>query len=768
MSSSSHSGLSTQHSALGAGDYTPFGYLRNPFAVARSWEEGEGGGLRATLERPGFGWVYPWPRQPSSGAGLELGCSLGAHTWHTRADFAQLGYRSAHHSCLVFSYDWRLAGLELHACFLLAERDVLLCVVDVQPRAAVDGSTPLLHLRLHGWRRAGAARARLVGQDGLVELGAEVPPHWLILGRDEPLVAATLEADAVIFTLPLEARSQRLVATLARGPRGQEAGRAALARADHLLAERLEEDRAFWAACPRLEGDWPAHWRNGWVYDLETTRMLIFPPGGIFTDVWPAWMVDWPRAVLAEGSLDTMRLSYAQPELAQRAALSLFRDTPGPNVPCVFQGGEPNMVAADGSVCGTSPAWCIPFYNLWLLYLRTLDRAWLAELLPHLEAYLRWWLAERTDEQGWVVYKCTWESGEDASPRLDPDREGDHVIAAFTRPVELQATLSHSATILACFARELGQETTATAWEGVAAEYRRRTRQLWDPRSGRFRDWDKRRNAFIAPSGASDYWGSDPTRFSPLSLAPLLFGVATPAQRARLRTEVEYYAAPPAIEWPSWSWVVLESAAWAGYHDFAARVAAEIVERVYRANDRRSLEPHARPMPGVAPEYWPLDLASFQGSDAYGWGANTAALLLRHVVGFLESPFTAGCRFRLVPAGGWGLADAGTRGRGDAETRGREDAGTRRYEEPLPASPRPRVPASAGGRYRVANLGYRGWRFDLTYESTADGIETTLELAEAAHCRIEGKATRYRSRAPARLHRFRLTPGQTANVDFRF
>ena len=84
--------------------------------------------------------------------------------------------------------------------------------------------------------------------------------------------------------------------------------------------------------------------------------MLLFPPGGIFTDVWPAWMVDWPRAVLAEGSLDAMRLSYAQPELAQRAVLSLFRDTPGPNVPCVFQGGEFNMVAADGSACGTSPA----------------------------------------------------------------------------------------------------------------------------------------------------------------------------------------------------------------------------------------------------------------------------------------------------------------------------------------------------------------------------------------------------------------------------
>ena len=718
-----------------APDFTPYGYLRNPFAVARDWEGGEGGGLRATLERPGFGWEYPWARRPTAGAGLELGCRLGERSWRSRADFAGLGYRSTHHSSLVFSYDWSLSGLNVHARFLLAGRDALLCIVDFEPEsgawASGDGSMPvLLELSLRGWRRDGRAVARLVGRDGRVDLGEDLPPHWLILesaaAEHSPRM---VDSDSVTFSMPVAGRSGRIAAALARGPRGPDAGRAAIARAQMLLAERLAEDRAFWTTCPRLEGDWPLHWRNGWVYDMETTRMLLFPPGGIFKDVWPAWMVDWPRAVLAEGTLDAMRLSYARPDLAQRAVLSLFRDTPGLNVPCVFQGGEFNMVAADGSTCGTSPAWCLPFYNVWLIYLRTLDRTWLAELLPLLELYLRWWLENRTDEQGWVVYKCTWESGEDASPRLDPEREGDHVIAAFTRPVELQATVSQSATMLAFFAAELGQETSSSHWRRVAALYRRRTRQLWDAQAGRFRDWDKRRNAFIAPSAASDYWGSDPTRFSPLSLTPLLFDVATHAQRARLRAEVKLYDASPTIEWPSWSWAVLESAAWAGFHDFTARMAAGIVERVYRANDRRVWEGPPSPMPGVSPEYWPLDVAGFKGSAGYGWGANTAAMVMRQLVGFLESPAPSVCLFRLVP----GLLD---------------------FEG-----------AKGGTGYRVANLGYRGHRFDLTYEPTPKGVEVTLELTEAIHCRVQGGSSTYESRQPSRVHRFRLVPGRVAQAE---
>lgn len=106
-------------------------------------------------------------------------------------------------------------------------------------------------------------------------------------------------------------------------------------------------------------------------------------------------------------------------------------------------------------------------------------------------------------------------------------------------------------------------------------------------------------------------------------------------------------------------------------------------------------------------------------------------MLLRQLVGFLESPSTSGCAFRLVP----GLPDFGD--------------------------------AKDGRRYRVANLGYRGQRFDLTYEPTAEGIEATIELAEPAHCRVQGGSSSYDSARPSRVHRFRLVPGRVAQAELR-
>ena len=83
--------------------------------------------------------------------------------------------------------------------------------------------------------------------------------------------------------------------------------------------QKKRADDVFWSHAPRLTGDWPEHWRRGWVYDMETTRLLLLPPGGIFRGEWPTWMAAWPRAVLAEGALDLDRLGLAEPLRAQDA-----------------------------------------------------------------------------------------------------------------------------------------------------------------------------------------------------------------------------------------------------------------------------------------------------------------------------------------------------------------------------------------------------------------------------------------------------------------
>ena len=630
-------------------DFTPFGYLHNTGHRARAWGDTEGGNLRTAPDWLGVEWVYPVGRDPSSRATLALETVVDGRPCRTRADFDAIGLNSRHHSCLIFGCDWQHDGVSVDARFFLIDEDNLCLRVGVVNRAAAD------------------RRATLT----IVDHIEGNPPELHVLAGPKEL-DVTLGAG----------ESHHLTSVLARGVEAQANAPRALQNAESTYARLLAEDAAFAASCPTLFGDWPAHWREGLHHDFQTTRMLVQPADGIFTDVWPAWMAAWPRVVLAEGTLDMLRLAYADPVLAQRAVLSLFRDAPEANIPCVFAGGEYNMVGADGSRCGTSPAWCLPFLNLQLLYLRTLDRAWLSELYPLAEAYLDWWLQHRTDAKGWIVYKCTWESGEDGNPRLDPSGSGDADISNRTRPVELQATLAHAAGVLALFAGELGRD--AQRWRSIERDYRERTRQLFDASASRYRDWliDEQRPQ--EPCPGHQYWGIDPCRYSAQSLSPLLIGL--PLDEA----EVWRHAAPPWTLWPSWTWSLVESAAAAGLYRGVGNLVFQTIDRVYRATTRRELGSFARPMPGSSPEYWPEDWRTYGGSDAYGWGATTANLLIRHLFGFKESMQTDGWVAELTPA----LPD--------------------RMLTP-------------GARYGIRRLNYRGLQFELTYTVVADGLIARLD-----------------------------------------
>src|SRR5438874_952076 len=107
---------------------------------------------------------------------------------------------------------------------------------------------------------------------------------------------------------------------------------------------------------------------------------------------------------------------------------SLLSVSSGSSLPLAVARTRPRPLRPEqrpGSRCGTSPAWCLPFLNLELLYLRTLDRGWLEQLYPYASAFASWWLENRVDAEGWLVYKCTWEAGEDGNPRLDPTGSGN-------------------------------------------------------------------------------------------------------------------------------------------------------------------------------------------------------------------------------------------------------------------------------------------------------------------------------------------------------
>jgi hypothetical protein len=299
------------------------------------------------------------------------------------------------------------------------------------------------------------------------------------------------------------------------------------------------------------------------------------------------------------------------------------------------------MVARDGSRCGTSPAWCLPLLNLELLYLRTLDRDWLADIYPRAAAYLEWWLAHRADSAGWLVYKCTWESGEDGNPRLDPSGSGDADISRRGRP-ELQATFAHAADVMAFFADQLREDSAR--WRRLNDEYRRRTEQLFHPIERRYVDWLIAEERPLLDCPDHPYWGLDACRYSAQSLTPLLLGLPLDPE------EIWRHATPPWTLWPSWTWSLVESAAAAGQYIGIGRLAFETIDRVYRITTRRDLGSLRRPLPGSSPEFWPEDWRTYGGSDAYGWGATTANLLIRHLVGFKESRETSGWVAELTPA----------------------------------------------------------------------------------------------------------------------
>jgi hypothetical protein len=755
-------------------DYAPYGYLANPHAVARSWSEGEGGNVRSTDDGVGFGWVYPWALASTAGAQIELALEYGGTRLVTREDFQQADLTASHHSSQLFEYAWNLDGLACRAQFVLLGKDELALEFEAGPAPGGSGTgegTVTLYVAAVAWRRDGEQCSARAADGAPAEILGTVAPgepfaqHQLLADPDLParaLGAASSLADlverdgdgdgkpavgfeggtaAVGVALPLDVVSgaRRAAVVLRRNESAREScPPRLLGQTVHSgVEEARRRDDDFWNGAARLDGDWPPTWRRGWVYDLETTRMCIFPAGGIFTDVWPAWMIQWPRAVLAEASLDVLRLSYAAPHLAKRAALSLFRDAPAPNVPCVFQHGEPNMVAADGTVCGTSPAWCVPFYSLERLYLRTLDNAWLADIYPFLCRYVDWWRSERSDAEGWAVYKCTWEAGEDATPRLDPEERGDNVVSEYIRPVELQATMALSASVLARFADILRRPAEAASWRSVADSFVERAQSLWDPQAGRFRDFDRRAGAFLEPGDQPNYWGIDPRRYSILSLTPLLARLVGAEQTKALSRELTAYAREPWTMWPSWSYVLLESALAAGERAFAAGVANSIVGRVYGELDRRSLGDPRGPTPGVSREYWPPDLSSWRSCEGYGWGATTAWFVVREIFGFLESESTSDLRFRLAP----GLPEA--------------------FLE-------------SGRRYAVLNMPYRGQSLDIEYRVPPTGtsehsLEVSVQADSLTSCVVldEGGNAHYASPTAATTHEFNAEVGAMYEVLLR-
>ncbi len=681
-------------------DFTPHGYLDNPY---HSWKLNPSGVLRSLpplgmgWHVPNLGSYAR--NQFQYTAHLMIGLKIGDLVLLTSGDFdryhcvimSHLHTRNRfEYTCVVPQYD-----LTLTARYFLVQQHALGCVLSLSTRrrqplpvtcylthlhthnpstsrlwehgfyafAEPDRGEPLAGTRavlghasegdafMHGVRAAGGA-ALTFGEIGYAitlddiaawARGAAVARPAITQHQDE--TGWQLRAVALPCTVTLggdEDSGCILNAVLARGVSQDQARQHwedGIEEIAYVEAAHQADDEQFWSHVPQLSGDWPANWRRGFVYDLETLRMVIRPSVGVIPYAWDGMQIQAPREVLAEAAMDSLFFSYAEPRLAAEVILGHFEAAPHRNLPCMREDGSYNMVADDGQVCGTAPEWGFPLWCCDQIVRRTSDLHWLRRLYPKAAAYLRWWLEHRTDAEGWLVYACSWESGQDVSSRFGPQQTGGTIIQ-HVRPVDLQASMAQGAEILARWAALLKQEditgdmdfaAEAAWWRSIADEFTGKTRLMWQ--DNWFRDYD----------AVAQEWSSQQDT---MHLAPVFCGAAGWGQIEQLRSS---FAQPPVhsgwapLSWPPVVLTLVGAAAAAQLPLDAAELAYRFIDAAYRSSDSRERDQHAG-IPGVTREYhavvttgkWGASEYVNAGIEGYGWGALSIHLLIRYLLGLHE------------------------------------------------------------------------------------------------------------------------------------
>ena len=717
-------------------DYTPYGYLDNPF---HSWNLHRSGVLRSS---PGIGFGFYFPAGPGGyfdfakngvyEAHLRLGFRINGRQFWSPEDFRPEQLTSPYHSKNLFTFAFAEEGTRVESTFLQVGENALaarVAVQSLQPQSVQ--LMAVLDCKLGGaawWGRDGlvgsydqtndSVSIRSFAAGKVFTLLSDLSSQAHFMGAEETDLhswfgsSAKIEKGLSYYPKPLyaallfhlhtapDAKVEHTI-VLAReenAASGYEHARESLGKGREQFAVKYGEDVAFWNTAPRLEGDWPQHWKHGWVYDMETLRMMVRRPMGIYEHPWDAMQIQAPRTVLAETSIDMWALSYADPNVAKEVFLGQFANAPSDNVPCSREDGEMNMVAADGAECGTSVSWCYPFFCAASIWARTRDKKWLSKIYPLMGRFLRWTLLNRIDADGFITGKCSWETGMDASSRFLIQQPTGGELIEFLRIVELQTATSHAAGILEQFAQVLGDANSWEEWRKIQQVYAAKTQTLW--KEDWFYDFDTRKGQPVTSVGRD--LGQ---------VAPVFCGIASEEQKQKMRPALRKFYAdslarhlPTSEDWQDglhWSSLVLpylESLWVAGEMELVSDVIQTIAERIYTSMDRRSI---ANPSsdgkspatvqklgwPGVSCEVWGAQGA--WGGEGYGWGAVLPAHIIRNLVGFRDP----------------------------------------QQPNELPVSPNlPNSFMVAGKSYRVLNLQYGGATLELA-----------IHVLDSKRVRVEGK-----------------------------
>lgn len=661
-------------SKIPADKYTPHGYLASRHTVRKNRF-----GIVRSADPLGFavwGPNHPGPYGKKFGycAEMNFALAVGGKKYIKPGDFDDLYAET--HTCERFTYVAQAGDVEFKATYFLVKKGLLQANVKLTNKTRARRRVKLFglcnHLRDYQftgfWEEGILARKR---SENEVEIKAHAEGESVVLKASAKCDAVGC-FDSIAAARTAIAKGKRIAdcsETITRYNRkGEKLGGAlelsidlpaggskslvfsmAISLVDIELAELLATpaaeskkvlaakqvaDEKFFADTASISGDWPDHWRRGMVYDNQTLRMCIFPSAGVFKHDWDGMQVQAPRYVLAETTFDMFLHGYGPIKHAQQVVLGPMQDSPAPWLPCIREDGSANMIAWNGHPCGTAPEWGAPAWVIERLYRRNCDKKWLADVLKPLTAYLKWWDANRTDRKGYLHYLCSYGSGQDMSPRFDPQKGGGDD-TRHCRPVDLQAAMADSWRFVADANDLLGNKAAAKYARKQAAHYRRKLDSLW---AG---DWYK------DYSTAQGKKGGFTKVTDVMQLAPFYYNQSTPKRAETVRQAVVDMCTGTPHVWPTFMLMLAESAYQVGCSSELAEVAAERVQHVYSALDAKRVRKNM-PLPGVQHEYWPT--GRVWGAEGYGWGALSITLIIRYMAGWREDGPLAGKTFSLAPA----------------------------------------------------------------------------------------------------------------------
>ncbi len=308
---------------------------------------------------------------------------------------------------------------------------------------------------------------------------------------------------------------------------------------DAILKEKSE---AYAAERPSVKGLFagaPEAIGNSMFWDTLYSPQLDL----VFPSISRHWAEGWGNWVVGEWDCFFDSLLTSLEDEAQTAAgihAILSSQTPTGLVPNIASG---NGITPDRS----EPP--VASYLVWKVYERREDRALLEWAYPRLKKYHEWWLNDRGDGQPWrdgnrdgllelgsdrgsgatvggrgKLQDAKYESGMDDSPMYDDVVYDPHTYTMNLADVGLNSLYTLDAECLAKIAAILGKDEDSRKF---AADYERHKQlvreKLWNEKDGIYenRYWD----------------GRFSNRLSPTNFYPLLAGIATPEQAARMIKE---------------------------------------------------------------------------------------------------------------------------------------------------------------------------------------------------------------------------------------